>query len=149
MLDPVQLPILMKAIDFVFDEGRKILEERRERRKMETSLPQIEVSQEVQETIPLESEKATEIKQDLATSKIDEKMWQTYEWEVEKLVGLLEIHTKNYYHYKQQYAKWGSDLAPAKLMHNITDEENLLIETRKRLEVVLSKVYKKEITASQ
>jgi hypothetical protein len=72
-------------------------------------------------------------------------MWQTYEWEIEKLVGLLEIHTKNYYHYKEQYAKWGSDLAPAKLMHNITDAENTLIETRKRLEVVLSKVYKKDI----
>ncbi len=37
MIDPVQLPILLKAIDFVFDEGRKILEERRERRKMDTS----------------------------------------------------------------------------------------------------------------
>ena len=33
MIDPTQLPILLKAIDFVFDEGRKILEERRERRK--------------------------------------------------------------------------------------------------------------------
>jgi hypothetical protein len=33
MLDPIQIPILLKAIDFVFDEGRKILEERRERRK--------------------------------------------------------------------------------------------------------------------
>ena len=29
MLDPNQLPILLKAIDFVFDEGRKILDERR------------------------------------------------------------------------------------------------------------------------
>jgi len=33
MIDPTQLPILLKAIDFVFDEGRKILDERRERRK--------------------------------------------------------------------------------------------------------------------
>ncbi len=33
MIDPIQLPILMKAIDFIFEEGRKILEERRERRK--------------------------------------------------------------------------------------------------------------------
>jgi len=30
MIDPVQLPLLMKAIDFVFEEGHKILEERRE-----------------------------------------------------------------------------------------------------------------------
>ena len=33
MLDAIELPILLKAIDFIFDEGRKILEERRERRK--------------------------------------------------------------------------------------------------------------------
>ena len=33
MLDAFELPVLLKAIDFLFDEGRKILEERRERRK--------------------------------------------------------------------------------------------------------------------
>ena len=33
MLDPIHIPVLLKAIDFIFDEGRKILEERRERRK--------------------------------------------------------------------------------------------------------------------
>jgi len=147
MIDPIQIPILLKAIDFVFDEGRKILEERRERRKAnesasaETKTPELEKK----EIIPLEPQKAEEIKQELSTSKVDEKMWKLYEWEVEKLVGLLEIHTKNYYYYKEQFAKWGSDLAPAKLMHNITDTEDTLIETRKRLEVVLSKVYNKNI----
>src|SRR5690242_9387425 len=54
MIDPVQLPILMKAVDFVFDEGRKILEERRERRKQNNNAPHVEESQATNEIVPLE-----------------------------------------------------------------------------------------------
>jgi hypothetical protein len=43
MIDPTQLPILLKAIDFVFEEGRKILEERRERRKAQENPPKAEI----------------------------------------------------------------------------------------------------------
>ena len=51
MIDPIQVPILLKAIDFVFDEGRKILEERRERRKTNDD-PQKSENQEPVKEIP-------------------------------------------------------------------------------------------------
>lgn len=143
MIDPTQLPILLKAIDFIFDEGRKILEERRERRKLSEVPSESESHELAKEVTALEPEK--EIKDDLLTSKIDEKLWQNYEWEVESLVRQLETHSRNYHLAKEQYAKYGSaDVRPI-TVHNLTEAENSMIETKKRLEIILSKVYKKDV----
>lgn len=146
MIDPIQLPILMKAIDFVFEEGRKILEERRERRKMNDATPKSEVQEPQQEVVPLEAEQAQEVKHDLLTTKIDELLWRNHEEEVQHLVRLLETYSRNYHLAKEQYAKWGDALVPPIIMHNMTDAENSMIETLGRLETVLSKVYKKELS---
>ena len=147
MIDPVQLPILLKAIDFVFDEGRKILEERRERRKMETSAPaEIKAPEtEAKQIVPLEPEKAEEIRQELSTSKVDELLWKNHEAEVQHLVRLLETYSRNYQLMKEQYAKWGSALVPPIIVHNMTEAENSMIETIQKLETILSKVYNKDI----
>lgn len=152
MLDAVQIPILLKAIDFVFDEGRRILEERRERRKAETSAPAPQAPSQAeekppaeQEAAPLAPEQAEEIKKDLTASKIDEVLWQNHEWEVNSLVKQLVDHTRSYYIYKEQYAKWGSALVPPVIVLQLEEKENLIVETIKRLETILSKVYKKDI----
>jgi hypothetical protein len=149
MIDPTTLPILLKAIDFVFDEGRKILEERRERRKNGDSAPVPENPELSQEVPPTEVQAATETKQDLLSSKIDEIRWQDHELEVKHLVKLLETYSRNYHLTSEQYAKWGSALVPPIIVHNMTEAENSMIETLKQLETVLSKVYKKDITPNQ
>jgi hypothetical protein len=146
MIDPTQLPILLKAIDFVFEEGRKILEERRERRKTNDTSPQDDAQEPARETTPAEVETEKEIKQDLLASKIDELLWQNHELEVKHLVRLLETYSHNYQLAREQYAKWGSALVPPIIVNNINDAENSMIETIKQLEVVLSKVYRKDIT---
>jgi hypothetical protein len=149
MIDPVQIPILLKAIDFVFDEGRKILEERRERRKLDDPAPKSEAQQpETEPAIP-EPEPEQELKQDLLTSKIDEILWQNHEMEVQHLVRLLETYSRNYHLAREQYAKWGDALVPPIIMHNMADAEKSMLETIKQLEVVLSKVYKKDINPIQ
>lgn len=145
MIDPIQLPILLKAIDFVFDEGHKILEERRERRKMNASPAESENDEAAKATTPTELEKVNEFKQDLLASKIDEPLWQNHEEEVKHLVRLLETYSRNYYLAKEQYAKWGSALVPPIIVHNLTDAENSMLDTIKQLEISLSKVYKKDI----
>ena len=151
MIDPIQVPILLKAIDFVFDEGRKILEERRERRKTNDNPQNSENQEPVKETTPMEPidpiepEKVKEIKQDLRASKIDEILWQNHEAEVKHLVRLSETYSRNYHLASEQYAKWGSALVPPIIVHNMTDAENSMLETIKQLEVILSKVYKKDI----
>ena len=149
MIDPTQLPILLKAIDFVFDEGRKILEERRERRKNSDPALASEDQEPAKETTPVQVQEKNETKQDLLASKIDEIMWQNHELEIKHLVKLLETYSRNYHLAKEQYSKWGSALVPPIIVHNMTEAENSVLETTKQLETVLSKVYKKDITPNQ
>ena len=148
MIDPTQLPILLKAIDFVFEEGRKILEERRERRKAQETPPKAEIQTPAQEVTVLEVQQKEEIKQDLLASKIDEILWKNHETEIQHLVRLFETYSRNYQLAKEQYAKWGSALVPPIIVSNMNEAENSMLETLKQLETVLSKVYKKEIHPS-
>lgn len=145
MIDPTQLPILLKAIDFVFEEGRKILEERRERRKAQENPPKAEIQAPPQEVAVPESKQKDKIKQDLLASKIDELLWKNHEMEIQHLVRLFETYSRNYQLAKEQYAKWGSALVPPIIVSNMNEAENSILETVKQLENVLSKVYKKEI----
>ena len=152
MIDPIQVPILLKAIDFVFEEGRKILEERRERRKMNDAASQTEVQdlpKEIARLPELPIEQIKEVKRNLITSKIDDLSWLNHEEEVQHLVRLLEIYSRNYHLAKEQYAKWGSALVPPIILHNMTEAENSVIETIGRLQTVLSKVYQKDISTNQ
>jgi hypothetical protein len=149
MIDPTQLPILLKAIDFVFEEGRKILEERRERRNKQDQRPLSEEKPSSQEIVPLEPEKALEIKQDLLASKVDEILWHNNEQELQHLVRLYDTYSRNYYLAREQYAKWGDALVPPIIVNNLRDAENSMVETIQRLETVLSKIYKKEIAPIQ
>ena len=149
MIDPAQLPLLLKAIDFVFEEGRKILEERRERRKLNDVSPKSEDSEPAQELVLPEPEDGKGIRQDLLTSKVDELLWQNHQMEIQHLVKLLETYSRNYHLAREQYAKWGDALVPPIIVHNMQDAESSMIETIKQLEIVLSKVYKKEINLVQ
>ncbi len=145
MLDAFELPVLLKAIDFLFDEGRKILEERRERRKAKDApADQAEEIQPKAESLPAPEVKA-EVKQDLVSAKVDEIVWKNHEAEVQHLVRLLETYSRNYHIAKEQYAKWGSALVPPIIVHNMSEAEDAMIETIKQLEAVLSKVYNKDI----
>jgi hypothetical protein len=149
MIDPIQIPLLMKAVDFVFDEGRKILEERRTRRRLQETTPQNEEKEPGAELVAAEPEKAAEVKQDLLASKVDEIVWQNHEQEVQHLVRLLETYSRNYYLAKEQYAKWGDALVPPIIVNNLRESETSMIETIQRLETVLSKVYRKDIPSLQ
>ena len=147
MIDPTQLPLLLKAIDFVFEEGHKILEERRERRKMKDAPPESEDSEPMKELVPPESEGGKGIRQDLLTSKVDELLWQNHQLEIQHLVKLLETYSRNYHLAREQYAKWGDALVPPIIVHNMQDAETSMIDTIRQLEIVLSKVYEKDINS--
>jgi hypothetical protein len=145
MIDPTQLPILLKAIDFIFDEGHKILEERRERRRMQESSTREQAPEPAEEVAVLEVQEPAEVKKDLLTAKVDEIRWQNHEAEVQHLVRLLETYSRNYQLSKEQYAKWGSALVPPIIVSNLTEAENAVLETLQKLEDTLSKVYEKDI----
>lgn len=149
MIDPTSLPILLKAVDFIFDEGRKILDERRERRKAQdpaaeptAAKPENEVSQEPAKVL-------AETKQELLSSKIDEMQWKNHEAEVGHLVRLLDTYSGNYRLAKEQYSKWGSALVPPIIVHNLTEAENAVIDTTAKLETLLARIYKKETPSAK
>ena len=149
MIDPAQLPILIKAIEFIFDEGRKILDERRERRRKLENLQESVEQETHKEVVARKPEQEIQIKQDLLASKVDEVLWWNHEREVEHLVRLLDIYSRNYYLAREQYAKWGDALVPPIIVNNLSESENSMLETIRRLEEVLSKVYQKEIPPIQ
>jgi len=149
MIDPIQLPLLLKAIDFVFEEGHRILEERRERRKLVNKSPEDEILEQAEEIIPPATTQGKEIKQTLLDVKIDESLWQDHQLEIQHLVKLLETYSRNYHLASEQYAKWGDALVPSIIVHNLQEAENSMMETIKKLEMILSKVYNKEINSIQ
>jgi hypothetical protein len=95
------------------------------------------------------SQKKKRNQQDLLTSKVDELLWQNHQLEIQHLVKLLETYSRNYHLAREQYAKWGDALVPPIIVHNMQDAENSMIETIKQLEIVLSKVYEKDINLIQ
>ena len=149
MIETLHIPILLKAIDFVFDEGRKILEERRERRKAQDGPASQEPDAQPAQGAELEAQDHEEMKRELLASKIDEFRWKNHEAEVQHLVRLLETYARNYQLSREQYAKWGSALVPPIIVSNLTEAENAMLETIKKLEDTLSKVYEKEIVPEQ
>ena len=137
----------------LFDEGRKILDERRERRKMSDASAAATTGQTPppsEELPPAEvAAHADKAKKELLTSRIDAIHWQNHELEVQHLVRLLETYSRNYHLASEQYAKWGSALVPPIVVHNLAEAENAVAETLKSLETVLSKVYQKDIRTAQ
>jgi hypothetical protein len=148
IVEALSIPILLKATNFLFDEVGKILQERRERRQAEQK-----PSAQETDTISSLSTQEDEQSQDIITSKdaalkqrIDKNAWQSSEAEVEHLLSLLEIHTQNYYLAKEQYAKWGSALVPPIIVNNLTEAEDEVAKTTRKLQDTLSKIYGKQIT---
>lgn len=165
MIEVAAIPILMKAVDFLFVEGSKILQERRERRKAEletksnttTSQPTGE-KENAETTQPTESTVAeptngTEVpnviqsKETALNIPVDEAIWKDSEAEVKHLLSLLEVYAKNYYLAKEQYAKFGSALVPSIIVHNLAEAEDGIAATTEDLQTALSRVYGKNIVA--
>ena len=147
MIETIAIPILMKAVDFLFDEGHKIFQERRERRKkeLEEDEPVKAQDKSVDSRDSGSTESVIQSKDAALNISIDEANWNNSEGKVKHLMDLLEIYTKNYYLAKEQHAKWGSALAPPIVVHNLEEAENQVADTTKELQEVLSEVYAKPV----
>jgi hypothetical protein len=146
MIETVGIPILLKAVDFLFEEGKKILKERRERRKAEQDI-EITKPETTGKSLPSEVKvsDAIDTKEVAMSQRISESVWLNSEAKIKHLMSLLEIHTRNYYLAKEQYAKWGSALVPPVIVNNLTESEDAVAETMKALQVELGKVYGKKV----
>jgi hypothetical protein len=153
MMEAVGIPILFKAVDFLFEEGSKILRERRERReaKEEThkAQPATDALLPSSHEAKVANVKSVQSKEAALNQQITESACSASETEIKHLMTLLEIYTLNYYRAKEKYAMWGSALVPTIIVHELTEAENAVASTMKNLQTALSKVYGKEVIASE
>ena len=138
MLDPVAVPILLKTLDFLFEEGRKILQERRERRNARKPS---NIDSNKPATTENNNALAIQSKDKAIRTRIEESAWLASEDEIIHLLSLLDVYTKNYYLAKEQYAKYGGALVPQVIIHNLTEAEDGIELTMKKVKLALSKVY--------
>lgn len=150
MIDPTQIPLLVKILDFLFGEGSKILQERRERRQAqlgnqemndEPSTPQ---KSENHALVISESEQLA-TKDSVLSEQLDEARWSDVEGEIKHLGSLLDIHLRNYRLAKEKHAKWGSSLVPPIVMNDLIDAEDELVRTMFELQNALNRAYEKQI----
>ena len=148
MLETVSIPILLKAVEFLFDEGKKILEERRERRKAQSTVTDEKPETLPSKNLPSEETSKTEIiksKEAAVALPVSSSAWVDSEEKIKHLMALLEIYSKNYYLAKEEYAKWGSALVPPIIVHNLSEAEDGVAKTTSELQSILNKVYGKRI----
>jgi hypothetical protein len=156
MIEPLAIPILMKAVDFLFGEAQKILQERRERRKNqhqaspnESKPVPIANNQPIANSVPkqdiVRKKGVINSKESALMQTVSSSIWHSQEVEVSHLLSLLEIYKRNYYLAQEKYAKWGSALVPQVIIFELEDAENGIATTVKELKAALSIIYGKDI----
>jgi hypothetical protein len=149
MVDAIAIPVLLKAVDWIFGESSKILQDRRERRKASAALG---ASVSNQDAIARSEDSSTteiNVKEDALRQPIEETLWKNAESHVKHLLSLLETYTVNYHLFREQYAKFGSAFVPPIVIHGLTEAEDKIAETTRDLQSVLTTVYGKKVTTSE
>ena len=139
MLDPLSLPLLLKSIDFIYEEYSKLLDERRKRREETRKASKVI-------TTPQPIPKNTiQSKEEALTKRINAKQWQKGEEDIRHLVSLLEIHYGNYRLLSKQYATWTEALVPSVIANGLTQEERKIEEITQQLQQRLAEIYGKDM----
>jgi hypothetical protein len=144
LIEALAIPLLSKAIDFLFEEGKKILEERRKRKESEQKNPASNLS-DTNKPISRPIMVTISSKEEAMNQSISESSWLNSEERIKHLMSLIEIHSRNYYHAKEQYAQWGSALVPAIIVNNLKESEDAVGDTIKELEIALTNLYGKKV----
>lgn len=137
MVDPTSLPTLLKALNFLFGEGSKILEERMERRKTYEDSSGVAAPNNNGQ----EDSNAITTKNVALSEKINNRAWLSEERNLQNKFSILETYTKNYHLAKMKYAQWTSALAPPIVLHELEEAENNLIRTINEVQEILGNVY--------
>jgi hypothetical protein len=139
MLETIAIPILFKAVNFLFEECRNILDERRERRKQE----QPKVAPPEEESPAMQPDITS--KEAALKLPVDPNAWLKAESQVGHLLALLEIHVGNYRLLQKQYAAWTEALVPPVIASGLKNEENKIAEISMELQILLSEVYAQKV----
>jgi hypothetical protein len=139
MIEALLVPVVKKAVDFLFDEGREILKAHFGRRE--------EGAQAVdgEGTSPQQRNRTgvlAMVKEDALSKRIDEASIERHKTEIEHLLQLQEIQSRNYHLAKEQEAIWGKELVPAIVANRVIIAEKDLAQTTLRIGEVLDSIYR-------
>jgi hypothetical protein len=151
MIETLAVPLVVKAIEFLFDESKKVLEERRTRREAELNASINSGKQEVEKPVvdvPSKTQapvEAIHTKESALDARIDEIRLKALEKDIAHLLELSEIYKDNLYQARGKFARFGRDYAPPHLLYEIKEAEDGFVESSKKLNILLSQLYGKEI----
>jgi hypothetical protein len=140
MIDAAATLILMKAIDFVFEDGKKILEEHM---RLTNNGQDVKNSLDVPANLDIIRSKEVALS---SVAVIEKALFGESELqEMNHLLSLLDIYKKNYYLAKEQLALHGSAYVPPVIVHNLAVAEAGVVKTTQDLQKLLSRIYGKEV----
>jgi hypothetical protein len=151
MIETLAVPLVVKAIEFLFDESKKVLEERRTRRDAELNASINSGKQDVEKPVvdaPSNSQapvEAIHTKESALDTRIDEIRLKSLEKDIAHLLELSEIYKDNLYQARGKFARFGRDYAPPHLLYEMKEAEDGFVESSKKLNTLLSQLYGKEI----
>ncbi len=130
-LDPIAVPIVMKAVDFLFGEAKKILEERRQARQK----PDRPVAP--PPDIPLlEQDKETVLKR-----QVSKELVKREEQAIQGILDEAAVYQQNLQRLQKRVAlEGGIDYAPIGVVNQLHAQEDALLEASQRLAVVIERV---------
>jgi hypothetical protein len=145
MLDPTTLPILLRTLDFLFGEGSKILEERRERRKSQQGQNQVEKTSKIESDAEVLSLDTIQSKEVALRQYISGTTWRNAEKKIQALLDELELYSERYHLARKQYIIAGEANVEYKVMHSLKESENGIAATTKELQDILCTIYGKKV----
>jgi hypothetical protein len=131
MIETIAVPILMKAVDFLFDEAKKILEERRAARQ----------SAERQAAPPPEIPLLDQDKLVVVKRQVSEELAASQETAIQGLLDEIAIYQSNYQRLSKRVAlEGGRDYAPISVVNQLEAQENTILERSQRLAQIVDGV---------
>jgi hypothetical protein len=124
MIETVAIPILMRAVDFLFDEAKKILQERRAARQ----------STERQVAPPPDIPLLDQDKQTILERQVSEELAARQESAIQGLLEEIAIYQRNYQRLSKRVAlDGGRDYAPLGVVNQLEIQEDAILERSQRL----------------
>lgn len=129
----IAVPILMKAVDFLFGAARNILDERRAARQKDKQLvaapPDIPLLNERQETV--------------VRRKVSEELVKRQEQAVQGLLDEIAIYQQNLQRLQKRAAlEGGIDFAPVGVVNQLRAQQDALLEKSQQLAAIVDSLSK-------
>ena len=130
-IETMAVPVLMKAVDFLFDQAKAILAERRAAHEKPG----------VQPAPPPEIPLLEQDKQSVVQRRVSEELVRRKEEAIDALLEEIAIYQRNYDRLKKRVAlEGGPDFAPISVSNQLEAQQDAILEASQRLAAIVDEV---------